>query len=177
MRVAVLSSRVGSMVGMVETIPHDARRALGPSAGSGGARKQAHAPRPSLTPWPHWDFPCRYDMMHCVASGHKPCPETQTPVTSSDGVSIVLGGSGSRNHLGAARMNSHRDITQLPAQAVKTPRGLRPARSRAHERFPWGYLAAFLFGTALISTFIFYQAGKLAGFGAASFTLALGGLL
>jgi PAS domain S-box-containing protein len=30
-------------------------------------------------------------------------------------------------------------------------------RSRARERFPWGYLAAFLFGTVLISTFIWYQ--------------------
>jgi PAS domain S-box-containing protein len=54
-------------------------------------------------------------------------------------------------------MNSRRDLTQLPAHAVKTPRGMRPARGRAQERFPWGYLAAFLFGTALISTFIWYQ--------------------
>jgi two-component system, cell cycle sensor histidine kinase and response regulator CckA len=54
-------------------------------------------------------------------------------------------------------MDGRRDLTQLPAQAEKTPRGMRPARSRAQERFPWGYLAAFLFGTALISTFIWYQ--------------------
>jgi len=54
-------------------------------------------------------------------------------------------------------MNSRRDLTQLPAQAVKTPRGVRPVRGRAQERFPWGYLAAFLFGTALISMFIWYQ--------------------
>ena len=54
-------------------------------------------------------------------------------------------------------MNSRRDLAQLPAQAVKTPRGMRPTRSRARERFPWGYLAAFLFGTVLISTFIWYQ--------------------
>jgi PAS domain S-box-containing protein len=51
-------------------------------------------------------------------------------------------------------MNSRRD---LPAQALKTPRGMRPARSRARERFPWAYLAAFLSGTILISTFIWYQ--------------------
>jgi len=54
-------------------------------------------------------------------------------------------------------MNSRRDLTRLPAQAVKTPRRMRPARSRAQERFPWGYLGAFLFGTALISAFIWYQ--------------------
>jgi PAS domain S-box-containing protein len=54
-------------------------------------------------------------------------------------------------------MNSRRDLTQLPIPAVRTPRGIRPAPGRARERFPWGYLAAFLFGTALISTFIWYQ--------------------
>ena len=54
-------------------------------------------------------------------------------------------------------MNSRRDLTQLPIQAVNAPRGTRPARTHARERFPWGYLAAFLFGTALISTFIWYQ--------------------
>jgi len=54
-------------------------------------------------------------------------------------------------------MNSRRDLTQLPIQAVNAPRGMRPARTHARERFPWGYLAAFLFGTALISTFIWYQ--------------------
>jgi PAS domain S-box-containing protein len=54
-------------------------------------------------------------------------------------------------------MNSRRDLPPLPAQAVKVPRGLRPARSRARERFPWSYLAAFVFGTVLISAFIWYQ--------------------
>src|SRR5260370_3218460 len=54
-------------------------------------------------------------------------------------------------------MNSRRALPQLPAQAVKVPRGLRPARSRARERFPWGYVAAFVFGTVLISAFIWYQ--------------------
>jgi PAS domain S-box-containing protein len=54
-------------------------------------------------------------------------------------------------------MNSRRDLTRMPAQAVKTPRGMRPARSRNQDRFPWGYLSAFLFGTALISTFIWFQ--------------------
>ncbi len=54
-------------------------------------------------------------------------------------------------------MNSRRNLTQLPIQAVNAPRGMRPARTHARERFPWGYLAAFLFGTALISTFIWYQ--------------------
>src|SRR6202162_4841620 len=54
-------------------------------------------------------------------------------------------------------MNSRRDLTQLPIPAVRTPRGMRRAPGRARERFPWGYLAAFLFGTALISTFIWYQ--------------------
>src|SRR5713226_8166474 len=54
-------------------------------------------------------------------------------------------------------MDSRRDLTQLPTQAVKSSRGMRPMRSRAQERFPWAYLAAFLFGTALISTFIWYQ--------------------
>jgi PAS domain S-box-containing protein len=34
---------------------------------------------------------------------------------------------------------------------------MRPVRGRAQEHFPWGYLAAFLFGTALISTFIWFQ--------------------
>src|SRR6266540_6600081 len=34
---------------------------------------------------------------------------------------------------------------------------MRPTPRHARERFPWGYLAAFLFGTVLISTFIWYQ--------------------
>src|ERR1700687_1645245 len=59
--------------------------------------------------------------------------------------------------MATARMDGRRDLTQPPAQAVNTARGMRPARSRAQERFPWAYLAAFLFGTALISTFIWYQ--------------------
>ena len=54
-------------------------------------------------------------------------------------------------------MNSRRDLAQLPIPAMKTARGMRPVPRRARERFPWGYLAAFLFGTALISTFIWYQ--------------------
>ena len=54
-------------------------------------------------------------------------------------------------------MNSRRDRAQLPIPAMKTARGMRPVPRRARERFPWGYLAAFLFGTALISTFIWYQ--------------------
>ncbi len=58
----------------------------------------------------------------------------------------------------AARLNSRRDLTQLPARALKTPRRMmRPTPRHARERFPWGYLAAFLFGTVLISTFIWYQ--------------------
>src|SRR5256885_14420106 len=54
-------------------------------------------------------------------------------------------------------MNSRRDLAQLPIPAMKTARGMRPVPRRARERFPWGYLAAFLFGTALISTFIWFQ--------------------
>src|SRR5262249_37408293 len=44
-----------------------------------------------------------------------------------------------------------------PGGAGPPPSLSRPASGPARERFPWGYLAAFLFGTALISTFIWFQ--------------------
>lgn len=44
-------------------------------------------------------------------------------------------------------MNNRRDLTSSSAQAVKTPRGMRPARSSVQDRFPWGYLAASLLPT------------------------------
>src|SRR5215472_11918570 len=43
-------------------------------------------------------------------------------------------------------MRSRHDLSR-PSGAAAEPR----------ERFPWGYLGAFLFGTALISTFIWFQ--------------------
>jgi PAS domain S-box-containing protein len=54
-------------------------------------------------------------------------------------------------------MNGCGDLTRLAAQAVNTPQGRRPARSRVQDRSPWTYLAAFLFGAALISTFVWFQ--------------------
>ena len=54
-------------------------------------------------------------------------------------------------------MKSRHDLSRLPGTAGVPPRVSRPAHGPARERFPWGYLAAFLFGTALISTFIWFQ--------------------
>src|SRR5215468_11303395 len=51
-------------------------------------------------------------------------------------------------------MRSHHDLSRPPG-AVAGPRS--SARGSVRERFPWGYLGAFLFGTALISTFIWFQ--------------------
>jgi PAS domain S-box-containing protein len=45
-----------------------------------------------------------------------------------------------------------------PSGAPDTPPRLSyPTRGAAKDRVPWGYLCAFLFGTALISTFIWFQ--------------------
>src|SRR5882672_2534599 len=54
-------------------------------------------------------------------------------------------------------MISRADLSRPANQGVSTPRGVRPLRTRARERLPWAYLAAFFLGTALISTFIWYQ--------------------
>ena len=56
-------------------------------------------------------------------------------------------------------MNSRHDLSRPPRAAAggTPPASARPARGPARERFPWGYLAAFLLGTALISTFIWFQ--------------------
>jgi two-component system cell cycle sensor histidine kinase/response regulator CckA len=54
-------------------------------------------------------------------------------------------------------MISRADLSRPINQAVSTPRGTRPLRARARERLPWAYLAAFFLGTALVSTFIWYQ--------------------
>ena len=53
-------------------------------------------------------------------------------------------------------MRSRHDLSRPPGAAAG-PRSSRSARGPAGERFPWGYLGAFLFGTALISTFIWFQ--------------------
>ncbi len=54
-------------------------------------------------------------------------------------------------------MISRADLSRPVNQGVSTPRGARPLRTRARERLPWAYLAAFFLGTALVSTFIWYQ--------------------
>ena len=59
--------------------------------------------------------------------------------------------------IGTARMKSRHDLSRPPGAAGAHARASRPPRGPARERFPWGYLAAFLFGTALISTFIWFQ--------------------
>src|SRR5215510_9017476 len=53
-------------------------------------------------------------------------------------------------------MRSHHDLSRPPGAAAE-PRSSSSAHGPAGERFPWGYLGAFLFGTALISTFIWFQ--------------------
>ena len=53
-------------------------------------------------------------------------------------------------------MRSHHDLSRPPGAAAE-PRSSSAAHAPARERFPWGYLGAFLFGTALISTFIWFQ--------------------
>ena len=53
-------------------------------------------------------------------------------------------------------MRSHHDLSRPPGAAAG-PRSSSSAHGPARERFPWGYLGAFLFGTALISTFIWFQ--------------------
>src|SRR5215470_4018499 len=60
------------------------------------------------------------------------------------------------DRLGALRMRSHHDLSSPPGAAAG-PRSSSSAHGPARERFPWGYLGAFLFGTALISTFIWFQ--------------------
>src|SRR5216683_3118827 len=54
-------------------------------------------------------------------------------------------------------MISRADLSRPVNQGVSSPRGARPLRTRARERLPWAYLAAFFLGTALVSTFIWYQ--------------------
>jgi PAS domain S-box-containing protein len=54
-------------------------------------------------------------------------------------------------------MKGRHDLSRPPGAAGTSPRLSRPGRGPARERFPWGYLSAFLFGTALISTFIWFQ--------------------
>jgi PAS domain S-box-containing protein len=54
-------------------------------------------------------------------------------------------------------MKGRHDLSRPPGAAGTSPRVSRSARGQARERFPWGYLSAFLFGTALISTFIWFQ--------------------
>ena len=54
-------------------------------------------------------------------------------------------------------MISRADLSRPANQGVSTPRGARPLRTRTRERLPWAYLAAFFLGTALVSTFIWYQ--------------------
>ena len=54
-------------------------------------------------------------------------------------------------------MNNRHDLSRPPGPAGAPPRVSGPARRPARERSPWGYLSAFLFGTALISTFIWFQ--------------------
>src|SRR5437879_12928652 len=58
---------------------------------------------------------------------------------------------------GTARMISRADLSRPVNHGVSTLRGARPLRTRARERLPWAYLAAFFLGTALVSTFIWYQ--------------------
>src|SRR5262245_57070180 len=53
-------------------------------------------------------------------------------------------------------MRSRHDLSRRPGAATES-RSSSAARGPARERFPWGYLGAFLFGTALISTFIWFQ--------------------
>src|SRR5262245_42429764 len=53
-------------------------------------------------------------------------------------------------------MRSRHDLSRPPGAATES-RASSAARGPARERFPWGYLGAFLFGTALISTFIWFQ--------------------
>jgi PAS domain S-box-containing protein len=54
-------------------------------------------------------------------------------------------------------MKGRHDLSRPPGAAGTSPRLSRTGRGPARERFPWGYLSAFLFGTALISTFIWFQ--------------------
>jgi PAS domain S-box-containing protein len=54
-------------------------------------------------------------------------------------------------------MKGRHDLSRPPGAAGAPTRLSRPTRTPAREHFPWGYLAAFLFGTALISTFIWFQ--------------------
>jgi PAS domain S-box-containing protein len=54
-------------------------------------------------------------------------------------------------------MKGRHDLSR-PLGAAGAPSRLSRATHRpAREHFPWGYLSAFLFGTALISTFIWFQ--------------------
>src|SRR3989441_11749552 len=54
-------------------------------------------------------------------------------------------------------MISRADLSRPVNHGVSTLRGARPLRTRARERLPWAYLAAFFLGTALVSMFIWYQ--------------------
>jgi PAS domain S-box-containing protein len=54
-------------------------------------------------------------------------------------------------------MKGRHDLSRPPGAAGAPTRLPRPTRAPAREHFPWGYLAAFLFGTVLISTFIWFQ--------------------
>jgi len=44
-------------------------------------------------------------------------------------------------------MDNSLDPTPSPAQAVKTPRGMRPARNSVEDRFSWSCPKASLFPT------------------------------
>jgi len=54
-------------------------------------------------------------------------------------------------------MKGCHDLSRPSGAAGAPPRHSRAPRGPARDHFPWGYLAAFLFGTALISTFIWFQ--------------------
>src|SRR6266545_3576293 len=54
-------------------------------------------------------------------------------------------------------MDNRRALSRPTTPAVSGPRGARPIRARTRERLPWAYLAVFLLGMAVISTFIWYQ--------------------
>jgi PAS domain S-box-containing protein len=54
-------------------------------------------------------------------------------------------------------MKGRHDLSRPLGAAGAPPRHSRAARRPARDHFPWGYLSAFLFGTALISTFIWFQ--------------------
>ncbi|HEX6774606.1 MAG TPA: ATP-binding protein, partial [Methylomirabilota bacterium] len=54
-------------------------------------------------------------------------------------------------------MKGRHDLSRPLGAAGAPSRLSRATRGPVREHFPWGYLSAFLFGTALISTFIWFQ--------------------